>query len=77
MTELDRLGYLVHKIDRDCAVVPSTSHKTSLTGELMSNLAYRGQTPEEIANFESYRHYRESDEETRLRIYGKLSINPS
>lgn len=72
MTELDRLGYVVRQIDRECAIVPYSSQKSILTGELMPNVGYSGQTPDEIAKLSSYRHYRNSDEQTKLKIYGKI-----
>ena len=74
LTELDRLSYLVNQIDYDCAVVPDPAMKSSQTGELMINLGYTGQTPEEIAMLQSYKHFRSTDEEKRLRIHGKLFV---
>lgn len=71
ITELDRLAYVIDQIDKDCAIVPYTSQKSILTGELMPNVGYSGQTPQEIARLASYRHYRDSDEQTKLKIYGK------
>ena len=74
LTELDRLSYLVNQIDFECAVVPDPAMKSSQTGELMTNLGYQGQTPEEIASLKSYKHFRSSDEEKRLRIHGNLTF---
>lgn len=72
ITELDRLSYVVHKIDHDCAVVPYSSHKTSQTGELLNNIGYSGQSPEEISRLANYRHYRDTEDDVRLNIYGKF-----
>jgi hypothetical protein len=69
LTELHRLSYLVRKIDFECAVVPYPSHKTTLTGELILSHGFNGLKPEELAVMQSYRHYREADEETRLKIF--------
>lgn len=41
----------------------------------MGSLAYGGQSAEEIGRLDAYRHYRESNEETRLRIFGKRAFN--
>lgn len=75
LTELDRLGYIVRKIDHECALVPYPSKKSTLTGELINYHGFAGLKPEELSKLESYRHYRESSEETRLRIYGRRLLH--
>lgn len=69
ITELDRLTFVVHSIDQECAIVPYESQKSMITGELLENIGYQGQKPEEIGKITSYRHYRLSDEKTRLQIH--------
>ena len=64
------MSYVVHTIDHDCAVVPYPSQKSTLTGQLLPNVGYEGQKPEEIADLGSYRHLRDSSEEKKLRIFG-------
>lgn len=71
LTELDRLSHVVHSIDRDCAVVPFESQKTALTGQLLPNVGYAGQTPESIGEIASYRHLRDAKEEVKMKIFGK------
>jgi radial spoke head protein 9 len=68
ITELDRLSSVVHSIDMECAIVPYESQKSLVTGELLENVGYQGQKPEDIGKLSSYRHYRLSDEKTRLQI---------
>lgn len=67
---------MVRKIDEECAIVPCQSHKSVLTGELMPNVGYAGQTPADIATLSSYRHYRDCEEKKKLRIYGTLLDYP-
>lgn len=69
ITELDRLSYVVHHIEQECAIVPYESQKSLVTGELIENVGYQGQKPDEIGKLSSYRHFRASDEKTRLQIY--------
>lgn len=69
ITELDRLSYVVRHIDQECAIVPYQSQKSLVTGELIENVGYQGQKPDEIGKLSSYRHFRVSDEKTRLQIY--------
>lgn len=74
ITELDRLSFVVSQIERDCAIVPYQSQKSILTGELMPNVGYSGQTPEDIGKLTSYRHYRDADEKVKMRIHGIIRL---
>lgn len=71
VTELDRLSYVVSKIDQECAIVPYQSQKSTLTGELVPNVGFEGQAPEDICQLSNYRHLRDTEEEKKLRIFGR------
>ena len=73
LTELDRLSVVVQAVDRDCAVVPFAAQKTSLTGQLLPNVGYNGQAPEDIGNLDSYRHLRDATEEAKLKVFGNVA----
>ena len=60
---------MVRRIDFECAVVPYPSHKSTLTGELILAHGFSGLSPQELPLMQSYRHFREADEETRLKIF--------
>ena len=62
----------MHSIDHDCAIVPYESQKTTVTGKLLPNVGYLGQTPTEITQLKNYRHLRNAPEELKLKIFGKV-----
>ena len=72
ITELDRLSYVVHSIDHDCAIVPYESQKTTITGKLLPNVGYIGQSQNQISHLSNYRHLRNAPEEKKLKIFGSF-----
>lgn len=49
-TELDRLAFVVHSIENDCAVVPVGAYKITPTHELRRNEGFKGIPLADIAN---------------------------
>lgn len=74
ITELDRLAWVIHRIDQECAVVPYESQKTTSTDQLLRNIGYRGIGQDTLNTLASYRHYRKADEKKINEIRGNLTI---
>ena len=66
------MSYVVRAIDHDCAIVPYASQKSTVTGQLLPDVGYAGQTPDEIGKLDNYRHLRDASNETRTQIFGSL-----
>ena len=71
ITELDRLGYIVRKIDNECAVCPYSAFISTPSGEVKPNNNFRGLGLEEATKFENYRHCRLSNDYERKTIIAK------
>lgn len=71
MTELDRLSYIVHTIDHECAVVPTESFKSTPNGELVKNINFKGVAPGGFT-IDSFRHFRNISEEEKIRFSGNF-----
>lgn len=61
MTELDRLAYVVHEIDRACSVVPSGALKYTPLHQVIFNEAFRGLTADAAFSFGGWKHFRASE----------------
>lgn len=57
-TELDRLAFVVRKIDHDCALAPVGAFKLTPTHELRYNDSFKGLKIEEISTIVNYQHFR-------------------
>lgn len=57
-TELDRLSFAVHKIERDTHVVPQGAFKLTPIHEIRQNDIFAGLTKEEMEKIEMYQHFR-------------------
>lgn len=57
-TELDRLSFVVHKIEKDCHVVPQGAYKLTPIHEIRQNDLFQGLTKEEMEKIEMYQHFR-------------------
>ena len=73
ITELDRLRYIVHKIDHECAVVPGEAFKNTPNGELVQNLNYKGVKHTDLG-LSSFKHFRNIDEKIKIKKAGKWCI---
>mmetsp|Transcript_3976 Transcript_3976/g.2938 ORF Transcript_3976/g.2938 Transcript_3976/m.2938 type:complete len:139 (+) Transcript_3976:270-686(+) len=68
ITELDRMAYLVQKIERDCAVVPKQSFKFTPLHEVRKNKAYSGLSLEELFDLKSWKHFRPIEQKEKKDI---------
>lgn len=57
-TELDRLSFVVHKIERDCHIVPQGAYKLTPIHEIRQNDIFQGLTKEELDKIDMYQHFR-------------------
>lgn len=73
VTELDRLSYVVHTIDQECAVVPAEAFKGTPNGELVKNINFRGEAPGKFT-LASFRHFRDIPEEQKIKVSGKWNF---
>ena len=57
-TELDRLSFVVHKIEKDTHVIPQGAFKLTPIHEIRQNDVFQGLNKEEMIKIEMYQHFR-------------------
>lgn len=57
-TELDRLSFVAHKIERDCHAVPLGAYKLTPIHEIRLNDIFQGLSKEEMGKIDMYQHFR-------------------
>lgn len=65
LTELDRLAYTVHSIDRSCSVVPKGCLKYTPTHEIVMNEAFRGQSVADACSLKNWQHVRPVEQQDK------------
>lgn len=60
-TELDRLSFVVNKIEHDTHIVPQGAYKLTPIHEIRQNDTFQGLTKEEMDKIEMYQHFREPE----------------
>ena len=74
ITELDRLSLLVRTIDHECAIVPRDAFRSTVSGELIRNIDFRGIQKDEDVNLDAFRHYRDVDSDLKLKLQGIIFL---
>ena len=54
VTELDRLSFVVHSIDKNCQIFPLGAYKKNTLGEVKKNEAFSGLKLNEVFDLKSY-----------------------
>lgn len=57
-TELDRLSFVVNKIERDTHVIPQGAYKLTPIHEVRQNDLFQGLTKDDMVKIEMYQHFR-------------------
>jgi hypothetical protein len=61
LTELDRLSYVVHEIDRTCFAIPTGALKYTPLHQVIFNEAFKGLKPEAAFELSGWKHFRKSE----------------
>lgn len=61
LTELDRLSFVVHEIDRSCSAIPSGALKYTPLHQVIFNEAFKGVAASEAFELKGWRHFRKSE----------------
>jgi radial spoke head protein 9 len=68
VTELDRVAFTVHAIERQCQLVPRGSYKFTPLQQVQPNEAFRGLSQDEANQLASYHHFRPIEQKEKLAI---------
>lgn len=65
LTELHRLSFVVHSIERNCQIVPCAAYKKNTLGEVSPNEAFSGLTVDKLDDLNSYMHLRQIEQDEK------------
>ena len=66
ITELERLSYVAHMIDRQCQIVPVGSWRKNTLGYVQPNEAFRGLKRTQLCSLDSYMHLRPMEQKDKI-----------
>lgn len=66
ITELERLSYVAHMIDRQCQIVPVGSWRKNTLGYVQPNEAFRGLKRNQLTSLDSYMHLRPLEQKDKI-----------
>jgi radial spoke head protein 9 len=68
LTELDRLSYVIHSIERQCQIVPIGSYKKNTLGEVCVNDAFKGLKFDDLTDLNQYMHLRPIEQQLKREL---------
>ena len=68
LTELDRLSYVIHSIERQCQIVPVGSYKKNTLGEVCVNDAFKGLKFDDLCDLNQYMHLRPIEQKEKREL---------
>jgi radial spoke head protein 9 len=71
LTELDRLTFVVHSIDKNCQIVPCGAFKKNTIGEVSPNDAFSGIEVTKVEDLNNYMHLRPVEQPDKKELAGR------
>ena len=68
ITELNRLSFVVHQIERSCAVVPKGSFKFTPLKQTIRNEAFKGLSKDQAFSLGNWQHFRQVEQPEKVGI---------